>query len=101
LQVQLEARKRKDDRDGKASTPLNFKMHLYKIHKGKGKWASMVSELFNMNQLKGHFLKKSSKYVRDNIYTAPTLGHIIDLKHGINLSGLDALRIEVIGVPNT
>jgi hypothetical protein len=67
-------------------------MHLDKIRKGIGKWETMVLEIFNVKQIKGYFLKKSARYIREDIYTARTIGRIIDLNHGINLSAIDTLR---------
>jgi hypothetical protein len=67
-------------------------MHCIKIRKGRGKWGNMALKLFNVKQLKGYFLKKSSRYIRENIHTARTICRIIDFNHAINLSGIDALR---------
>jgi hypothetical protein len=72
-------------------------MHLNKIIKGRGKWGTMALELFNVKQLKGYFLKKSARYIRENINTARTIGRIIDLNHVINLRGIDALRTAEAG----
>jgi hypothetical protein len=92
LQEQLEICDRNEQND----TP-NLVIHLNKIRKGRGKWGTMALELSNVKHLKGYFLKKSALYIRDNIYTARMIGRIIDLNHGINLSGTDALRTAEAG----
>jgi hypothetical protein len=89
LYEQLDTRDKNDERDVKISGKLNIKLHPNKIQKGKGKLRTMVLELFNVKQLKCHFPKKSARYIHDNIYTGRTLGCIIYLNHGINLSGID------------
>jgi hypothetical protein len=72
-------------------------VHLDIIRKGRGKWVTVALELFDVKHLKGYFLKKSARYIPENIYTARTIGRIIDLNHGINLGGIYALRNDEAG----
>jgi hypothetical protein len=59
---------------------------------GCGKWRSMVHTAFLVKQLRPALNEHVAHHLKECVYTIKSLACIMDLKHGINLSGIDALH---------
>jgi hypothetical protein len=71
---------------------MDIKQNLHKYKRVNGKWKKLAFSIFFVKQLRPALIGHVKTHLRENVWTCESLSRTMDLRHGINLSGVDALR---------
>jgi hypothetical protein len=72
-----------------------MEQYLNKYETERGKWKRKAYGVFLVKTLRPTLIEHVKHYLKECVYTAESLARTMDLKHGINLGGIDAiLQIE-------
>jgi hypothetical protein len=71
---------------------MDIKQYLHKYKKGNGKWKTLEFLIFFIKELIPALIGHVKTHLRENVWTCEPLSRTMDLRHGINLSGVDSLR---------
>jgi hypothetical protein len=88
----------KASRDGEGETyqritrSLTLHHHVSYWLPGCGKWKEIAKVIWRLTHLKKNLIRLSMIYVRNKLYNAKAIARVMDLNHGLNLTGLEAFH---------
>jgi hypothetical protein len=75
------------------SNCMSIGQYLNKYDSGRGKWKKMAYKIFEHTHLQPALIEHVKNHMKHCVYTCESLARVMDLKHGINLSGINAIRM--------
>jgi hypothetical protein len=76
---------------------MSMEQYLNKYDTGRGKWKHVAYDIFLVKTLMPALIVYVKHHLKECVYTVESLARTMDLKHGINLGGIDAIcQIEPI-----
>jgi hypothetical protein len=75
------------------SNYMSIGQYLNKYDSGRGKWKKMAYKIFEHTHLQPALIEHVKHHLKHCVYTCESLARVMDLKHGINLSGINAIRM--------
>jgi hypothetical protein len=86
-QHKLTAEKKKEE-----AALMSMEQYLNKYETWRGKWKRMAYDVFLVKTLRPASIEHVKYHLKECVYTAESLTRTMDLKHGINLCGIDATQ---------
>jgi hypothetical protein len=59
---------------------------------GRGKWKRIARELFSITCIRNHLIDETVTNIRQHVYTPTAFVYVTDMRHGLNLTGIDNVR---------
>jgi hypothetical protein len=79
---------------------MSIGQYLDKYGSGRGKWKKMAYKIFEHTHLQPALIDQVKHHLKHCVYTCESLAQVMDLMHGINLSGITAIQmIEPVHKP--
>jgi hypothetical protein len=80
------------DKEKEEASLMSMEQYLNKYETGRGKWKRMAYDVFLVKTLRPALIAHGKYHLKECAYTAESLARTMDLKHGINLVGIDTIR---------
>jgi hypothetical protein len=73
------------------SNHMSIGQYLNKYDSGKGKWKKMAYKIFEHTHLQPALIEDVNHHLKHCMYTCESIARVMDLKHDINMSGINAI----------
>jgi hypothetical protein len=80
------------DKEKEEAALMSMESYLNKYETGRGKWKRMAYDVFLVKTLRPALIAHLKHQLKECVYAAESLARTMDLKHGINLGWIDAIR---------
>jgi hypothetical protein len=79
--------------DKQSEEDRSFFQKINALTSGEKKWKNLACQLFRVQILRPFLMTLSADNIRNKTYTKKSIARVIDMHHGFNLCGLDAMRL--------